>query len=57
MSRKRILNDYVSKKDSGDNLNNLANRNKTLTMPRNANIGGYYENHNISPVSIGNNRR
>ena len=56
MSRKRILNDYVSKKDSGDNLNNLANRNKTLTMPRNANIG-YYENHNISPVSIGNNRR
>ena len=56
MSRKRILNDYVSKKDSGDNLNNLANRNKTLTMPRNANIG-IYENHNISPVSIGNNHR
>ena len=56
MSRKRILNDYVSRKDSGDNLNNLVNRNKTLTMPRNANMG-YYENRNISPVSIGNNRR
>ena len=58
MSRKRILNDFVSKKTGSDALNEIVNRNKSNALRmQNPQMGGdnmaYYENNSPSSVTIG----